>query len=63
MFALIIYFWKSWRGSYFANWMTFQKVLINVIVAPIGTGIVGLVLQFLIERIFLSHHRNKAEDC
>jgi undecaprenyl-diphosphatase len=61
MFAVIVYFWKSWRVSYFANWATFQRVLINVIAATIATGIVGLVLQFLIEKIFLSHRGDKAE--
>jgi len=61
MFAVIVYFWKSWRASYFANWTTFRRILINVIAATIATGVVGLALQYLIERIFLSHHGEKAE--
>lgn len=42
MFAVIVYFWKSWRASYFANWETFRRILINVVVATITTGVVGL---------------------
>src|SRR4030081_1320073 len=61
MFAVIVYFWKSWRASYFASWEAFRRILINVIVATVATGVVGLALQQLIERIFLSHHGDKAE--
>jgi undecaprenyl-diphosphatase len=35
MFAVIVYFWKSWRESYFSDWKTFRRILINVIVATI----------------------------
>jgi undecaprenyl-diphosphatase len=61
MFAVIVYFWKSWRESYFSNWTTFRRVLLNVIAATIATGVVGLALQFLIERIFLKQHGSNAE--
>jgi undecaprenyl-diphosphatase len=61
MFAVIAYFWKSWRKSYFSDWTTFQRILINVIVATIATGVVGLALQFLIEKIFLKQHGGNAE--
>ncbi len=61
MFAVIVYFWKSWRASYFANWATFRRMLLNVVIATIATGAVGLILQQLIERIFLSQHGDKAE--
>jgi undecaprenyl-diphosphatase len=61
MFAVIVYFWKSWRASYFANWEAFRRILINVVVATIATGVVGLALQHLIESFFLSHEGDKAE--
>jgi undecaprenyl-diphosphatase len=61
MFAVIVYFWKSWRASYFANWATFRRILLNVVIATIATGAVGLILQYLIERVFLSQHGDKAE--
>lgn len=56
MFAVIVYFWKSWRDSYFSDWTTFRRILINVIVATVATGVVGLALQFLIEKILLRGH-------
>jgi undecaprenyl-diphosphatase len=61
MFAVIVYFWKSWRASYFASWATFRRILLNVVIATIATGAVGLILQQLIERTFLSQHGDKAE--
>ena len=61
MFAVIVYFWKSWRESYFSDWTTFRRILVNVIAATIATGVVGLALQFLIEKIFLRQHGSNAE--
>ena len=61
MFAVIVYFWRSWRDSYFASWESFRRILVNVVIATVATGVVGFVLQNLIERIFLSHHGEKAE--
>ena len=61
MFAVIVYFWKSWRASYFSDWRTFRRILVNVIAATIATGVVGLALQFLIEKIFLKQHGSNAE--
>ena len=61
MFAVIVYFWKSWRESYFSDWTTFRRILLNVIAATIATGVVGLALQFLIEKIFLKQHGSNAE--
>jgi undecaprenyl-diphosphatase len=61
MFAVIVYFWKSWRVSYFASWTTFRTILLNVVIATIATGAVALILQQLIERIFLNQRGDKAE--
>ena len=61
MFAVIVYFWKSWRDSYFSDWTTFRRILINVVVATVATGVVGLALQFLIEKILLRNHGTNAE--
>lgn len=61
MFAVIVYFWKSWRASYFSDWRTFRRILVNVIAATIATGVVGLALQFLIEKIFRKQHGSNAE--
>ena len=53
MFAVIVYFWKAWREHYFSSAAVFRSVATNVVVATIMTGIVGLALQLLIEKIFL----------
>jgi undecaprenyl-diphosphatase len=53
MFAVIVYFWNAWRKQYFSSVAAFRSVALNVVVATIVTGIVGLALQLLIEKVFL----------
>ena len=53
MFAVIVYFWNAWRANYFSSAASFRKVAIDVVIATIITGIVGLALQLLIEKVFL----------
>src|SRR6201995_5298532 len=53
MFAVIVYFWNAWREHYFSSVAVFRSVAINVVIATIITGIVGLALQWLIEKVFL----------
>jgi undecaprenyl-diphosphatase len=53
MFAVIVYFWKAWREHYFSSMAAFRTVAINVVIATVITGIVGLALQWLIEKVYL----------
>jgi undecaprenyl-diphosphatase len=53
MFAVIVYFWNAWREHYFSSSAAFRSLAINVVIATIATGIIGLALQWLIEKIFL----------
>jgi len=53
MFAVIVYFWNAWREHYFSSAAAFRKVAINVVIATVITGIVGLALQVLIEKVYL----------
>jgi undecaprenyl-diphosphatase len=53
MFAVIVYFWKAWREHYFSSATVFRNVASNVVIATVITGIVGLALQWLIEKVFL----------
>jgi undecaprenyl-diphosphatase len=53
MFAVIAYFWKAWRQHYFSSLANFKIVVSNVIIATIVTGVIGIALQLLIEKIFL----------
>jgi undecaprenyl-diphosphatase len=50
MFAVIVYFWRSWRSAYFASSKSFQNFFFRLIWATLLTGIVGEVLKKVIER-------------
>jgi undecaprenyl-diphosphatase len=54
MFAVIVYFWRQWRSTYFASGAEFKKILVLVVVATACTGVVGLAIKALIERTLLS---------
>ena len=53
MFAVIVYFWKGWQRDYFASVGQLQWFAIQIIIATFCTGIVGLGLKILIEKVFL----------
>jgi undecaprenyl-diphosphatase len=53
MFAVIVYFWKGWQRDYFSSKAQFQWFAIQVILATICTGVVGLGLKVLIEKVFM----------
>jgi undecaprenyl-diphosphatase len=53
MFAVIAYFWKAWKQHYFSSVANFKAIAWNVIIATIVTGVIGLALQLLIEKIYL----------
>jgi len=60
MFAVIVYFWNSWLDHYFSDALHLDRAVKNIAVATIITVIVALVLQWIIEKIFLHGHA-KAE--
>src|ERR1035438_10247538 len=53
MFAVIFYFWKSWKESFFSSKKVFLDSLKFIVAATVVTGIVGLTLKFLIEKFFM----------
>ena len=53
MFAVIVYFWGGWRRDYLASRGQTQWFAILVIIATACTGVVGLGLQKVIEKIVL----------
>ncbi|MBF0527082.1 MAG: undecaprenyl-diphosphate phosphatase, partial [Deltaproteobacteria bacterium] len=55
MFAVLIYFWKSWRRNYFQSLEKFWTFAKLIIVATFFTGVLGLALKFVIEKVFLRH--------
>lgn len=53
MFAVIGYFWKSWRTRYFASGAAFWSTARLIVLATVMTGIIGLALMTFIEKIIL----------
>ena len=53
MLAVIVYFWNTWRSRFFSSASAFWSFARNVVVATACTGIVGLGLMLLIERVVL----------
>jgi undecaprenyl-diphosphatase len=51
MFAVIVYFWKSWRAAYFSSVGAFSATALYVIVATALTGVVGLLLLQAIKHV------------
>ncbi|HEY9146603.1 MAG TPA: undecaprenyl-diphosphate phosphatase [Thiobacillus sp.] len=51
MFAVIVYFWNSWRTTYFGSAQAFRANALRVVVATIATGAVGLALLQLIKHV------------
>lgn len=50
MFAVIVYFWKQWKRTYFASADAFQRIAIRIIWATLLTGIIGEILVKAIEK-------------
>jgi undecaprenyl-diphosphatase len=53
MLAVIVYFWNTWRRRFFSSAPAFWWFARNLVVATVCTGIVGLGLTLLIERVLL----------
>jgi undecaprenyl-diphosphatase len=53
MFAVIAYFWKQWRGTYFSSAAAFQAIAVRLVVATAITGIIGYAIKEVIERTAL----------
>lgn len=54
MLAVIVYFWSTWRSRFFSSASAFRSFARNVVLATVCTGIVGLALTLLIERVFMA---------
>jgi undecaprenyl-diphosphatase len=50
MFAVVAYFWRQWRDTYFQSVDAFKKFAIRVIVATVLTGIIGEIILKIIEK-------------
>jgi undecaprenyl-diphosphatase len=53
MLAVIVYFWRSWVAHYFSSFEKFKEIVVKVVIATFFSGVVFLVLEFLIKKLFL----------
>jgi undecaprenyl-diphosphatase len=50
MFAVIAYFWKTWKNAYFSSTDAFKRFAVLVLWATVLTGVVGEALKKIIEK-------------
>jgi len=63
MFAVIVYFWQTWRRTYFHSFADFKRIVVAVIVATAVTGVIGLGAMQVIERtVFAGVPHAEIED-
>ena len=55
MFAAIVYFWRSWKATYFSSLNDFRMNVRYLVVATALTGVVGLGLLMLIKHVFIAN--------
>jgi undecaprenyl-diphosphatase len=53
MFAVILFFWKAWKESFFSSRKIFRDAVKLIAAATFITAIVGLLLKYLIEVFIL----------
>jgi undecaprenyl-diphosphatase len=56
MFAAIVYFWSSWRATYFSSGAAFRANALQMVLATLATGVVALTLLALLKHL-LAHGR------
>jgi len=58
MFAVIVYFWRQWRGTYFQSAVAFKGIAVRVITATALTAVVGEISIKIIEHTLLRGQRH-----
>jgi undecaprenyl-diphosphatase len=53
MFAVIAYFWRQWRATYFESAAAFKTIAVRIILATALTALVGEILVKVIEKTLL----------
>lgn len=53
MVAVLVYFWSSWRRAYFGSRDAAWRTLKLLVLATVATGVVGMAIKGVVERIFL----------
>ena len=52
MLSVIVYFWRSWRESYFSSAATLRRRSLQLVAGTAATGVVGLILLQAIQQFF-----------
>ncbi|MBS1821431.1 MAG: undecaprenyl-diphosphate phosphatase [Acidobacteria bacterium] len=60
MFAVIAYFWKQWKRSFFSSSDAFKRFAIRAIWATLLTGVIGVIVKAGVEKTMF-HGLPKAE--
>jgi undecaprenyl-diphosphatase len=53
MFAMIAYFWRQWRATYFSSAAAFKAIAVRLLAATAITGIIGEAIVKVIEKTAL----------
>jgi undecaprenyl-diphosphatase len=53
MFAVILYFWKAWKRTFFTDAASFRRMCLHVGSATVITLVVGFGLKLFIEKVIL----------
>ncbi len=51
MFAVIAYFWREWKITYFSSVQAFRRNVTQIVLATVATGFVGVALLAIIPRL------------
>ena len=63
MFAVIVFFWKTWKRAYFSSQEAFNQFAVRVLWATLLTGILGEAIKKLIEKtLFRGQPKAEIED-
>ena len=63
MFAVIVFFWKTWKHAYFSSQEAFNQFAVRVLWATLLTGILGEAIKKLIEKtLFRGAPKAEIED-
>jgi undecaprenyl-diphosphatase len=54
MFAVIVYFWRQWRGAYFSSIAAFKSIAWRIVLATAATAVVGEVIIKILEKTALA---------
>lgn len=50
MFAVIVYFWKQWKRTFFSSGDAFKRFLVRLVWATVLTGVIGEIIIKAIEK-------------